>query len=69
MPVSDARMGTVLPPEHAGAVCLTLSDKKTVVIVSHVDTSVCGLLTADEFSGYGRALVFDSENPEGICLA
>ena len=45
------------------------SDKKTVVIVSHVDSSVCGLLTADEFSGYGRALVFDSENPEGICLA
>lgn len=70
LPVSKLRLKTFLTDAQAQAVRLTCNGQETVVLLCHAEViSEVDLLAAGEHAAYGKAIVFDAENPQGLCLA
>lgn len=70
LPVSKLRLKTSLTDAQAQAVRLTCNGQETVVLLCHAEViSEVDLLAAGGHAAYGKVIVFDAENPQGLCLA
>lgn len=70
VPVTTVRMPKLLPAEKAQAVEITSNGQSyTVLMCSGETVSEVELLRAGEREGYGKAIVFTPESPDGVCLA
>ena len=70
LPVSKLRAGVSLTDAQAQAVRVTVGEKTCVALLCHSEViSEVDLLSAGEYSGYGKVLIFDPAHPHGLCLA
>ena len=70
LPGSKLRAGVSLTDAQAQAVRVTVGEKTCVALLCHSEViSEVDLLSAGEYSGYGKVLIFDPAHPHGLCLA
>ena len=69
MPVTSLRFDRGYTDAQAEAVKITKQGKEITVLISHAEViSEVDLLCANGYNGYGKALVFTPEDPQGVCL-
>ena len=70
VPVTSLRFDRGYTDAQAEAVVITKEGREITVLVSHAEViSEVDLLCANGYNGYGKAIVFTTQNPQGVCLA
>lgn len=69
LPVSKLRAGVTLADEQAQALSIEKDGERYTILLCHGEViSEVDLLAAGGYMGYGKALVFSKEHPDGLCL-
>lgn len=70
IPVTAVKANKIVPPEKAEAVRITKDGEETVVLICHQEViSEVDLLSAADYKGYGKIIVFNKQHPSGLVLA